>query len=110
METPWIYIFVKWGSKLDVRLCPRSAMGIFLPKDTKQLKTNPQDLVFAIVKNNETRKGLIVSEVLKLIKGKKDAAMSVYPFTMKVGGNFPFLFHPGHHGGASVQRDQGHRL
>jgi UDPglucose 6-dehydrogenase len=65
--------------------------GYCLPKDTKQLKANyqgvPQDLISATIKSNQTRKEFIASEVLKRIKGKKDAVVGVYRLTMKAGSD-----------------------
>ena len=57
--------------------------GYCLPKDTKQLESSfgdiPQELISAIIKSNETRKGYITSKILKLQPRK----VGIYRLTMK---------------------------
>ena len=61
--------------------------GYCLPKDTKQLLANykdvPQDLIYAIVKANITRKQFIADEIL----AKDSEIIGVYRLTMKAGSD-----------------------
>ena len=61
--------------------------GYCLPKDTKQLLANyedvPQNMIAAIVKSNDTRKQHIADEILK----KKPNVVGVYRLTMKAGSD-----------------------
>lgn len=61
--------------------------GYCLPKDSKQLLSNyndvPQNLISAIVTANETRKSFIVSQVLK----RKPKIVGIYRLTMKSGSD-----------------------
>ncbi|MDP9499520.1 nucleotide sugar dehydrogenase [Bisgaard Taxon 45] len=61
--------------------------GYCLPKDTKQLLANfqdiPQDLISAIVQSNSTRKDFIAHDILK----KKPNVVGVYRLTMKAGSD-----------------------
>lgn len=61
--------------------------GYCLPKDTKQLLANyenvPQNLIEAIVKANETRKGFIVDEILEM----NPEVVGIYRLTMKSGSD-----------------------
>ena len=61
--------------------------GYCLPKDTKQLLANyenvPQNLIDAIVKANETRKGFIVDEILEM----NSEVVGIYRLTMKSGSD-----------------------
>lgn len=61
--------------------------GYCLPKDTKQLLANfqniPQNLISAIVQSNSTRKDFIANDILS----KKPNVVGVYRLTMKAGSD-----------------------
>ena len=61
--------------------------GYCLPKDTKQLLANyedvPQNLIEAIVKANDTRKQFITDEILEM----KPEVVGIYRLTMKSGSD-----------------------
>ena len=58
-----------------------------LPKDTKQLKANyndvPENLISAIVESNKTRKDHIADEIIK----KNPKIVGIYRLTMKSGSD-----------------------
>lgn len=69
--------------------------GYCLPKDTKELKANfqdvPENLISAIVQSNRTRKQFICDEVLRKAgyqnNGKDDITIGIYRLTMKSGSD-----------------------
>ena len=69
--------------------------GYCLPKDTKELKANfqdvPENLISAIVESNRTRKQFICDEVLRMAgyknDGKDDVTVGIYRLTMKSGSD-----------------------
>lgn len=69
--------------------------GYCLPKDTKELKANfedvPENLISAIVESNKTRKDFITDSILKKLNfkndGTDDVTVGIYRLTMKSGSD-----------------------
>ena len=64
--------------------------GYCLPKDTKELRANfedvPENLISAIITSNETRKDYVSEEILKKL-GSNKGVIGVYRLTMKSGSD-----------------------
>ena len=65
--------------------------GYCLPKDTKELRANfqdvPENLITAVTKSNDTRKEFIVNEIMNRIKGLNNPVVGFYRLIMKTGSD-----------------------
>jgi UDPglucose 6-dehydrogenase len=65
--------------------------GYCLPKDTKQLLANyndvPQNIIQAIVQSNTTRKDFIADQIIKRVQGEKSPTVGIYRLVMKQGSD-----------------------
>ena len=65
--------------------------GYCLPKDTKELKENFEDvdenLISAVIDANKTRKKYIAKEIIKRLKGINSPVVGVYRLVMKSGSD-----------------------